>query len=127
MQLAGVVGAIGGEEAGLESEEGEGVVGAQGAAANPAAVAVEAARHVERQFRAVQAIGLRDPACVLARDVALQPYAEQAVDDETVSLRRRDVRQDRAAAFAPGGPGTRGVRRQVRGIGAADDEHAKSL
>lgn len=126
VQFAGVIGAVGGEQARLEADKREGVIGAQGAAAHPAAIGVEAARHVERQFRAVQGAGLSDPARVIAADVALQPHAEQAVDDEAVALRRRDVRHDRAAAFTPGGPGARRIRRQARRVGPADGRHAAS-
>ena len=127
VQLAGVIRAVGGEQTRLESDEGQRVVGAQGDATDAAAVAVEAARHVEREFRAVHFVGLLDPVRVFAVDVALQPHSVQAVDDKAVAPQRRDIRQDPAAVFTPAGPGAGGIRRQAGGVGAADDVDAESL
>ena len=127
MQFAGVIRPVGGEEAGLEAEKSQRVIGAHGAAPDSPAVAVEPARHVERQPGAGHGIGLRNPAGFVAGDVARQAHPEQTVDDQAETLRRRDVRQDLPAVFAPGGPGACGIRRQPGRVGAADDGDAAAL
>lgn len=80
--LAGAIGAVGREEAGLEAEKAQGVVGAHRAAADRAGVAVESARQVERQARAGQGVDGGDPARVLAGHVAHEAGAVEAVDDQ---------------------------------------------
>lgn len=103
------------------------MIGAQGATADAAAVAVEAAWHVDSQFGAVQIIGLPDPEGLISRDVALQTHAEQPVDDKTECLRTGDFVQDCAAAFAPARPRARRIGWQAGWIGMADDKHAEAL
>ena len=127
MQFADVIRAFPGEQARLESKKGQRVVGAQRTTPNPALVAVKAAWHIERQPGAGQAIGLRNPACVITGDVACQAHSEQAVDHQAVSLRRGDIGQDGSTTLKPGFPGVCGIRRQAGRVGTAHDDDAKSL
>jgi hypothetical protein len=127
MQLAAAVRPVGGEQSRLEAEVGQGVIGAQGNAKNASAVAVESARHVERQPWAGQRIGKLEPARFLATDIAHQTDAEQAVDDQAEALPRRNVCVHPAAGLKPGLPGVCGIHRQTGGIGTAHDHQGDPL
>ena len=62
------------------------------AAHHPAGIRMQPARDVEREHRAVLAVGVIDEPRIVALEIAREPDAEQAVDDQSPGLVRRELR-----------------------------------
>ena len=82
LDLTAVVGAVVGQQAGFERNEGGGVSGTKGGAVGLSGVGVEPAGHVERQARRRLGVEGLDPASVAALDGALEADTEQGVDHQ---------------------------------------------
>src|SRR5262245_12421747 len=96
-----MVGAVEGEQSGLESNEGDGVARTHGATHDAAGVGLEAARHVDRKYRCAKPVERSDPFRVTAGHLALQADAEYAVYYEPPVVRCRKRFGNRSAGRAP--------------------------
>ena len=86
--LAAMVRSVEREKPRLERDERHGMRGAHRAAQHAAGIGVQAARDVERKYRAALAVRILDERRVPAGDVAREADAEQAVDEQRPGLLR---------------------------------------
>jgi hypothetical protein len=77
-----MVRSVQGQQAGLETDEGEGVMRAYRAAEHASAVGVHAAGNVDREHAAAGCIDQFNECGITALERTLQPDAEQSVDDQ---------------------------------------------
>src|SRR5258708_30108885 len=77
------------------------MIGAHRAAAYASRVRVESTRYIQREFACGQTIDRVDHGGVFFAEVALQPDAEQAIDDEIPFARGRYAVARGAAALMP--------------------------
>ena len=82
VQLTAVIRAFQREQARLERDEGDGVVGPDRAPQHPSAVGVQSAGDVDGQHRARLAVDVLDQLRVASGDIALQTDAEQRIDHQ---------------------------------------------
>jgi hypothetical protein len=116
MNLATVIRAVGGEQTGLERDEGKGVAGADCGTEGLAGIGIKAAGHVQRQHRQVHAVDFPHQFQMAPAQFARQADAEQAVDHQPPIAVRRDGVEQFASSLPPSLQRVCGIGRQLGGF-----------
>ena len=126
--LAGVIGPLRGEQAGLLADEGDGRRGTNRAAERHAAPGVEPRRDVQREHLGAGVVDRPDGVGPGPLDRPLQPGAEQRVDHDIRPLQGRlSERQDLAAAGPPVVGRGRGVAAQPVRVAEVQQGHLAAV
>ncbi len=123
VHVAAEIRTIGGDEPGLERDEGRRRGGVDHRAVRVAGLRVEAARDVQREDRHRRRVGPFDPARVRRTDGASEADAEHAIDDEPAAPALRQLLHGAAAGRGECPVCGSSVGRQACGIAREHDRH----